>query len=320
MVAPAYANIFMAYLWKTLISPFLPVRPFWIKRFMDDIVAIFHAPFNSSNVMDFLNTCHPTIKFTASPPAPSVSFLDITILICDNQIHTDLYSKPSDSHLYLSPKSCHPKHIFRSVVYSGGLRLRRICSKDSFFTDRLLEFSQHLLASGYKQNFIKNIFSKVSLLNRPDLLKPSKTIKTDSDKVTFITTYHPNRYDFLDSHKKHEDILKASSKMANLFPCQPRIAFRRPQNLGNLLVKTKHHKNPIATHPGFFPCGNKRCLICKKTCHPWQYYHQHSHWSQIQYSSTHNLQLLQRHLCSVLRSLWVPIYWQNYHSSQDPFQ
>ena len=40
----------------------------------------------------------------------------------------DLYTKPTDTHQYLLPTSCHPKHFCKNVPYSLALRLRRICS------------------------------------------------------------------------------------------------------------------------------------------------------------------------------------------------
>merc|ERR1711867_331328 len=50
--APAYANIFMAHLWKTSISPAIPFRPFWLKRYIDDFVTIFPAPLQSEVLLD----------------------------------------------------------------------------------------------------------------------------------------------------------------------------------------------------------------------------------------------------------------------------
>ena len=40
---------------------------------------------------------------------------------------------------YLSPESCHPAHTFNSVVYSQGLRIRRIVSDNDKLKLRLDE-------------------------------------------------------------------------------------------------------------------------------------------------------------------------------------
>ena len=45
--------------------------------------------------------------------------------LLDN-IDVDLYTKPTDTHQYLLPSSCHPKHCSRNVPHSLALRIRRI--------------------------------------------------------------------------------------------------------------------------------------------------------------------------------------------------
>jgi hypothetical protein len=45
----------------------------------------------------------------------SVNFtgLDTTTTVKEGNMTTDLYSKPTDKHQYLSPISCHPKYCLR---------------------------------------------------------------------------------------------------------------------------------------------------------------------------------------------------------------
>jgi hypothetical protein len=43
---------------------------------------------------------------------------------------TDIYNKPTDTHQYLSPQSCHPQHCTNSIPYSQALRIKRICSNE----------------------------------------------------------------------------------------------------------------------------------------------------------------------------------------------
>ena len=49
----------------------------------------------------------------------------------------DLYSKPSDCHQFLEFNSAHPIHIKKPIVYSQGLRIKRLCSSS-------LAFEKHL--------------------------------------------------------------------------------------------------------------------------------------------------------------------------------
>ena len=263
--APAYANIFMAYLWRTSISPDLPFTPFWLRRYLDDIIAIFPSSLHSETLLHYLNTRHPSVKFTTSSSSSSVNFLDITVHFSDGKLHTDLYSKPTDSHHYLSPTSSHPKHIFRSIVYGGALRLRRICSRETYFQTRLSELFTYLRRSGYKANFITNIFQEVASKDRTSLLTPSTSSHSDQSRVTFVSTYHPRMHNIRQSHDSHKHLLDRSPKLSPLFPSRPLLALRRTPNLGNILMGTKPRAGPPTGNPplppGFHPCGDPRCQI-----------------------------------------------------------
>ena len=48
-----------------------------------------------------LNIVHPTIKFTSDISDTEISFLDLTIHIQQPQLHTRLYTKTTDRHMYL---------------------------------------------------------------------------------------------------------------------------------------------------------------------------------------------------------------------------
>ena len=76
--APAYANIFMAYLWNNAIAPQLP-RPVWLKRFLDDIIALLFIPVVTEDILSLLNSVHSSTKFTMSDAALSREFLDAMV-------------------------------------------------------------------------------------------------------------------------------------------------------------------------------------------------------------------------------------------------
>ncbi len=86
-----------------------------------------------SEFVSYLNSAHLSIKFTAEWSKSSVNFLDVRVVKKDNTIVTDLYSKPTDTHQLLHRSSCHPGHTKKGIPYGQALRLRRICSEDSFF-------------------------------------------------------------------------------------------------------------------------------------------------------------------------------------------
>ena len=235
--APAYANIYMAYLWNNAIATQLPC-PVWLKRFLDDIITLVITPVVTKDILCLLNSAHSSTKFTISDASCSQSFLDTLVCIKHGKLHTDLYSKPTDSHRFLTPTSCHPRHIFRSIVYSGALRIRRICSMDEFFVKRIEEFRKYLISSGYRENFIDPIIEKVVRKDRRLLVAKSKVVET-SDRVVFVTTHDPKMMKVTEVHNGLKHILGLSERMERVLPAPPLVALRRPPNIGNAVIRTR---------------------------------------------------------------------------------
>ena len=79
-MAPSYAILFMDNLeQKILESSFLKPLVWW--RYIDDIFYIWqHGEENRKTFLDHLNSCHPTIKFTANYSYESLEFLDVKVL------------------------------------------------------------------------------------------------------------------------------------------------------------------------------------------------------------------------------------------------
>jgi len=53
--------------------------------------------------------------------------------LLDGFIQTDVYSKPTNRHLYLPPSSAHPKHLFKAIPFGVASRLRRNCSEENSY-------------------------------------------------------------------------------------------------------------------------------------------------------------------------------------------
>ncbi|XP_061169343.1 uncharacterized protein LOC133178633 [Saccostrea echinata] len=68
-------------------------------------------------------------------------FLDITSTLIDCKIEFSIDTKPTDSHLYLMPTSCHPLHTFKGIHEPKGLatgRCYRILGNLSCQTDNYI--------------------------------------------------------------------------------------------------------------------------------------------------------------------------------------
>ena len=132
-MAPAYANMFMGRLEKQLLMS-VTMRPFSWLRFIDDIdMKWLHGRDNLDTFLQEANSFHSTLRFTAEVSNDKHVFLDTQSRLDEDRICTDLYTKPTDTHQYLLPTSCHPKHCCKNIPYSLALRLRRICSDSNMF-------------------------------------------------------------------------------------------------------------------------------------------------------------------------------------------
>ena len=67
----------------------------------------------------------------------------------------DLFVKPTDTHQFLDPTSCHPYHCKKGIPYSQTLRLNRICSDNSNFDKRCNELQSWLLEKGYSKKMVR---------------------------------------------------------------------------------------------------------------------------------------------------------------------
>ena len=90
LVAPSYANLFMARLGDRLLANCEYKLPLYL-RYIDDIFFIF--PYSEADLhkfMHYMNNLHPTIKFTEEHSQSEVVFLDTIVKRLDNKLYTDL--------------------------------------------------------------------------------------------------------------------------------------------------------------------------------------------------------------------------------------
>ena len=79
------------------------------------------------------------LTVTVNPVTTFSQFLDIQFKLTNGKLTTDIYRKETDANRYLFFNSHHPRHVFRSVVFSQGMRYRRIINDDGLLRSRLNE-------------------------------------------------------------------------------------------------------------------------------------------------------------------------------------
>ena len=77
-------------------------------RYHDDYLALWTGPLEKLELfLMFLNSIDSNLQFTIEVGGNELCFLDSKSTLKDNKIHNTVYSKPTDSHLYLQADFCH---------------------------------------------------------------------------------------------------------------------------------------------------------------------------------------------------------------------
>ena len=111
-----------------------PIKPNYWWRYRDDILDIWTQGLDKLfEFTDFNNSLYPTIKFELVYPTSQINVLDLTLNLKEGFIYTNIYAKLTDSHLYLHPRSSHPRHEKKAIPLRVALRIKRNCSSDVYF-------------------------------------------------------------------------------------------------------------------------------------------------------------------------------------------
>ena len=86
---------------------------------------------------------------------------------------TTVYSKPTDSHLYLHAESCHKGSSIQGIFNQGifnpkgvALRLCRICSSDDNYKEKSEEYTKYLVNRGHNLQTVKKRFNEAGKIPR----------------------------------------------------------------------------------------------------------------------------------------------------------
>ena len=107
---------------------------FYSVRYRDDYVTIQTGDLDKIDLLlEFLNSLDENVKCTVEICDKSLCFLDLKITINDKKILTSVYSKPTDSDLYLDDTLRHPTKSIDAISTGVAKQLKQICSNDSDF-------------------------------------------------------------------------------------------------------------------------------------------------------------------------------------------
>ena len=202
-LAPSYANLFMAKFEDKYVYTYRHQPLLW-KRFIDDIFLIW--PHGKNSLVEFiehLNTVHPTI------------------------IHTRLYTKPKDRHMYLNYSSEHPMSLKKSIPYSQFLRLKKIHSENQHLLESQIHLYFYFRWREYPHDIILQAWTDTNKFTREQLLKTVDNTAQDLP-LMFITTYNRANPNFKELISRHWTYLGRSSATRDFAQRKFMVTYRRP--------------------------------------------------------------------------------------------
>ena len=197
------------------------------------------------------------IKYTWEISETSLAFLDIKVSISGNGLCTSVHYKSTDSHSYLLHSSSHPSHVKNSIPYSQFLRIRRLCSDGSDFSNKSKEMCQFFEKRGYPASVIQAAHHRAQQIDRQSALQTSQ--KENNDRIPFTLTFHPHNNPVKAIVLNNFKILQNDPETGAIFSQPPLISFKRDKNVGNFLVRSTFK---TIEKPGTFKCARSQCKTC----------------------------------------------------------
>ena len=264
--APPWATLYYALHEDTFVPKYKNL--FYYKRFIDDVIGIWvPSPDSHQKWLELsveMNSDLFGLEWEINTPTTCIDFMDLTISIVGTAIHTTLYEKPHNLHLYIPPSSCHPPGLLPGMVHGGIHRFYTLCTHNADIQAKIQAFYMKLLRRGYSRQTIRSLFreaiskARAYIANPPD---PSATPQpTDRNQMIFHLRYHPRNPSSkalqhawystvseppytkpLADIKNYGGIKIGISRMT--------IAYSRPNNLGNILSyrKLKPNGPPVSS-------------------------------------------------------------------------
>ena len=245
------------------------IKPMLWWRYRDDVFDLWTLGLPKLlEFTEYINSLYPTIKLEPVYSERSLNVLDLTLHLQDGYITTDIYAKPTDSHLYLPFSSSHPSHCKRAIPYGVALRIKRNSSTDQFLIKRCEEYKGYLRAQNYNPDLVDRQFEKALSVERSELL--TKRVKPKKKVFPLVLDYNPILPDIQRVIKKHSHLLRSSPDLLEIFPPKSVFpAYRRTKNLKDILALSKFGGTGSSVHHtrqetgGCFNCS-KKCDLCQK--------------------------------------------------------
>ena len=253
--APTYANVSFATHEIGIMHRFSTSLAYY-KRYIDDVFGIWICHPNPiiderrwQRFQRRLNGWHG-LKWVVSERTHTAVFLDLNLCLQDRQIHSTLFEKPMNLHLYLPARSAHPPGVLFGLIAGSVYRAYSLCTDPKDARLYVQKMWRYLRARGYSIAKLRPLFLKaLALPRKPPDATPASNPDAPPANWFFKLTYHPQDPPSHLIQKAWNDTFaeppfgKKLKDMDILYqPIGHRrfiVCYRRHPNLGNLLSYRK---------------------------------------------------------------------------------
>ena len=155
----------------------------------------------------------------------SDDYIDIKSLTEGNGLCTSVYYKPTDLHSYLLYSYSHSSHGKNSIPFPQFLRLRRLCSDDSDFSEKSEAMCQFFDKRGYPVSVVQAGHHRAQQIDRQSALQTAE--KENTDRIPFTLTFHPHNHAVKSIILKNFKLLQNDSETSIIFSQTALISFKR---------------------------------------------------------------------------------------------
>jgi hypothetical protein len=207
----------------------------YYKRYIDDIIGIWiDSHYNSwENFKKQLNS-FGALQWNIEDLTTTTTFLDLTISIKDQKIHTRTFQKDLNLYLYIPPISAHPTSCFKGLITGELSRYWHQNSSPEDFINITKNFILRLLQRGHLlEELIPTLRSAAANIDN-SLNHRSRHNEHNKDETLYIHwKFHPKDIDKAKIRQLYDRTLKGHDNFT-----QMRIAMSRPKNLRDILCRT----------------------------------------------------------------------------------
>ena len=198
--APPWATIFYA-LHEQHFLPLWSQHVVYYKLFIDDVLGIWsphccptHNAELWNNFKSCMQNCH-SLEWVFTSPSLTCNFMDLTLSLTNNRVHTIIYEKKHNLYLYFPPHSAHPSGTINGFIFGHILRLLCLCLNCHDSQRKSQEFFHHLTEHGHSLTTLAPLFCSAhnkAIFYLAQQHQPSDVQPYPSQTKTFLhLPYHP---------------------------------------------------------------------------------------------------------------------------------